>query len=37
RSLIPDVEFEIWPGLGHYPHLVDPGRFIERVERLWGD
>lgn len=37
RSLIPDVEFEIWPGLGHYPHLVDPDRFIERIERFWGD
>ncbi len=35
RSLIPSVEFEIWPGLGHYPHLVDPDRFVERLERFW--
>ncbi len=37
RSLIPSVEFEIWPGLGHYPHLVEPDRFVERIERFWGD
>jgi pimeloyl-ACP methyl ester carboxylesterase len=22
---------EVWPGLGHYPHLIEPARFVERV------
>lgn len=22
---------EVWPDLGHYPHLVEPGRFVERL------
>jgi hypothetical protein len=22
-------------GLGHYPHLVDPDRFVRRVEEFW--
>lgn len=22
---------EVWPGLGHYPHLVEPDRFLERL------
>jgi pimeloyl-ACP methyl ester carboxylesterase len=26
--------FEVWPGLGHYPHLVAPDRFIDRIEEL---
>jgi len=26
---------EVWPGHGHYPHLVDPDRFVARLEALW--
>lgn len=22
---------EVWPGLGHYPHLLEPDRFVRRV------
>jgi pimeloyl-ACP methyl ester carboxylesterase len=22
---------DVWPGLGHYPHLVEPQRFVERL------
>jgi pimeloyl-ACP methyl ester carboxylesterase len=22
---------EVWEGVGHYPHLVDPPRFLERL------
>lgn len=22
---------EVWPDLGHYPHLIDPQRFVDRV------
>ncbi|HUF98336.1 MAG TPA: hypothetical protein VMM60_09405, partial [Ilumatobacter sp.] len=23
--------FEVWPDLGHYPHLIEQQRFIDRV------
>ena len=26
-----DAEWEIWPGHGHFPHLVDPDRFAARL------
>lgn len=22
---------EVWPDMGHYPHLIDPNRFVQRV------
>jgi pimeloyl-ACP methyl ester carboxylesterase len=25
---IPSAAVEIWPGHGHYPHLLDPDRFL---------
>jgi pimeloyl-ACP methyl ester carboxylesterase len=28
---IPSATFEVWPDHGHYPHLVDPRRFVERI------
>jgi pimeloyl-ACP methyl ester carboxylesterase len=28
---IPSATVEIWPALGHYPHLVEPERFLARV------
>jgi pimeloyl-ACP methyl ester carboxylesterase len=28
---IPHAQFEEWPGTGHWLHLVDPARFVERV------
>lgn len=31
RSLLPSVTVESWPDHGHYPHLVDSTRFLERV------
>ncbi len=27
---------EVWDGLGHYPHLVRPGAFVDRLEAFWG-
>lgn len=30
-ELIPDVEVEEWPGLGHFVMLVDPGRTADRI------
>jgi pimeloyl-ACP methyl ester carboxylesterase len=31
-SRVPSATYEVWPDHGHYPHLVDPDRFVERVE-----
>ena len=30
-GLIPTAEVEVWEGLGHYPHLVEPDRFLDRL------
>jgi pimeloyl-ACP methyl ester carboxylesterase len=34
QSALPVASLEIWPGLGHYPHLVEPERFVDRVRRF---
>jgi len=26
---------EVWPDQGHYPHLVDPDRFVDRLRSFW--
>ena len=31
RAHLPDVEYEVWPDHGHYPHLVDHDRFMARL------
>ena len=28
------AQVEVWPDTGHYPHLVDPDRFVERLDRF---
>ncbi len=35
-GVIPQAEVEVWPGSGHYPHLMDPDRFLARVTRFVG-
>ena len=30
-SHVPTSTVEVWPGLGHYPHLVEPERFLARL------
>jgi pimeloyl-ACP methyl ester carboxylesterase len=30
-TVIPHAQLEVWPGNGHYPHLIEGDRFIERV------
>jgi pimeloyl-ACP methyl ester carboxylesterase len=30
-SLVPTASMELWPDHGHYPHLLDPTRFLERI------
>jgi pimeloyl-ACP methyl ester carboxylesterase len=34
RGLIPSAEVEVWPGLGHWLHRVEPERFVARVRRF---
>lgn len=31
QARIPAASVELWDGTGHYPHLVDPDRFVERL------
>ncbi len=26
---------EVWADHGHYPHLVDPDRFVDRLDAFW--
>jgi len=30
-GLVPTASVEVWPDMGHYPHLVDPHRFLARL------
>ena len=32
---IPGAEVEYWDAHGHYPHLVDPDRFVARLRTFW--
>lgn len=32
---IPGALTEVWADHGHYPHLVDPDRFVARVRQFW--
>jgi pimeloyl-ACP methyl ester carboxylesterase len=32
---IPSSVVEYWAGHGHYPHLVDPDRFVTRLHEFW--
>lgn len=29
------VDYELWDDAGHYPHLVDPDRFVDRLRQFW--
>ncbi len=35
-GLVANARVEVWPDTGHYPHLVDPGRFVERLDQFDG-
>jgi pimeloyl-ACP methyl ester carboxylesterase len=35
RARIADSTVEYWVDHGHYPHLVDPDRFVERLHAFW--
>lgn len=32
---VPGAVTEVWPGHGHYPHLIDPDRFVARLHDFW--
>lgn len=34
-SFISGAQVELWADHGHYPHLVDPDRFVQRLEAFW--
>ena len=34
EDVMPTATFELWPDLGHYPHLVEPARFVRRVREV---
>lgn len=36
RDTVAGARIEVWPDLGHYPHLVDPKRFVARLAELDG-
>lgn len=36
-ALVPGATVEVWEGVGHYPHLVDPDRFVRRLNEFWAD
>ena len=33
---VANTRVEVWPDHGHYPHLVDPARFVERIDQFDG-
>lgn len=33
---LPQARMELWDGLGHYPHLVEPQRFLDLVRTFEG-
>jgi len=34
-SRVPGAKIDVWPDMGHYPHLVAPERFVERLKDFW--
>lgn len=34
RALLPTARVEVWPGLGHWLHRVEPERFVARVREF---
>lgn len=34
NDLVDDLRVELWDGLGHYPHLVEPQRFVALVNEF---
>jgi pimeloyl-ACP methyl ester carboxylesterase len=37
HDLVPTATVDVWPDHGHYPHLVDPSRFLSRIREFERD
>lgn len=37
RTFVAGASVELWADHGHYPHLVDPDRFVDTVRRFWSN
>ena len=37
QSFIAGAKVELWDDHGHYPHLVDPERFVQRLTEFWAN
>ena len=35
-GIVTNARVEVWPDTGHYPHLVDPARFAQRLDQFDG-
>ncbi|MEO0492205.1 MAG: alpha/beta fold hydrolase [Actinomycetota bacterium] len=35
NGFVANATTEVWAGHGHYPHLVDPDHFVERLRAFW--
>ena len=35
-DVMANARVEVWPDVGHYPQLVDPERFVERLDQFDG-
>lgn len=35
KSHIANSSVELWDGAGHYPHLLEPDRFVDRLRSFW--
>ena len=36
RDVVPQIDIEVWPDTGHFPHLAYPGRFAEQLAATAG-
>lgn len=34
-GFVPNSTVEVWDNHGHFPHIVDPERFVERLRQFW--
>lgn len=37
EARIPSAQIEFWPEHGHFPHIVDPDRFVARLREFWAE
>lgn len=37
RQHVASADLEVWPAAGHFPHLVEPERFLQRAQAFFDD